>query len=234
MPYPPCTLRPHGASRILAAAFDPHDLEAPAISRPISLSEAAPPTWTLLDEAQRVHVLRAIAVLAGLVIPLLVIGRGAAAILVPVIGGLVALAFNWPRRFEQLKAPLQRPLVAALVVMFALWLPSVAGSLKPGFSLAIWFQVLGLVLFVACLSRILAENPKLHHWTLRVLLAMAVIGALDEFHQLHTVNRVGADPFDWLADCVGGFLGAVVIGWFYGRASDRNRSTAGRVVAQRD
>jgi O-antigen ligase len=176
MPYPPCTLRPHGASRILAAAFDPPDLEASAISRPISLSEAAPPAWTLLDAAHRVHVLRAIAVLAGLVIPLLVIGRGAAAILVPVIGGLVALAFNWPRRFEQLKAPLQRPLVAALVVMFALWLPSVAGSLKPGFSLAIWFQVLGLVLFVACLSRILAENPKLHHWTLRVLLAMAVIG----------------------------------------------------------
>ena len=69
-------------------------------------------------------------------------------------------------------------------------------------------------------------------WT--VLLAMAVIGALDEFHQLHTVNRAGADPFDWLADCVGGFLGAVVIGWFYVRASDRSRSTAGRVVAQRD
>jgi VanZ family protein len=69
-------------------------------------------------------------------------------------------------------------------------------------------------------------------WT--VLLAMAVIGTLDEFHQLHTVNRAGADPFDWLADCVGGFLGAVVIGWLYGKASDRSRSAAGRVVAQGD
>ena len=69
-------------------------------------------------------------------------------------------------------------------------------------------------------------------WT--VLLAMAVIGALDEFHQLHTVNRAGADPFDWLADCAGGFLGAVVIGCLYGRAADRSRSTASTVVAQGD
>jgi len=121
-------------------------------------------------------VLRAIAVLAGLVIPLLVIGRGAASILVPVIGGLVALAFYWPRRLEPVRAALQRPLVAALTVMFALWLPSVAGSLKPGLSLAIWFQVLGLTIFIACLARLLAESPGLHRWTLRVLLAMAVIG----------------------------------------------------------
>ena len=67
-----------------------------------------------------------------------------------------------------------------------------------------------------------------------VLLAMVVIGAVDEFHQLHTVNRAGADPFDWLADCVGGFLGAVVIGWLYVRASERSRSTAGTVVAPGD
>jgi len=69
-------------------------------------------------------------------------------------------------------------------------------------------------------------------WT--VVLAMAVIGALDEFHQLHTANRSGADPLDWLADCVGGFLGAGVIGWLYVRASERSRSTAGTVVAPGD
>ena len=140
------------------------------------MTEAAPPVWTLVAPPQRIHVLRAIAVLAGLVIPLLVIGRAPAAILVPVIGGLVAVTFYWPRTLEPLRAALRRPLVAALAVMFALWLPSVAGSLKPGFSLAIWFQVLGLVLFVACLSALLAENPGLHRWTLRVLLAMGVIG----------------------------------------------------------
>jgi O-antigen ligase len=130
----------------------------------------------VLDAPQRIHVLRAIAVLAGLVIPLLVIGRGAASILVPVIGGLVALAFYWPRRLEPLRGALARPLVAALAVMFALWLPAVAGSLKPGFSLALWFQVLGLMLLIACLGRVLAESPGLHRWTLRVLLTTAVIG----------------------------------------------------------
>lgn len=140
------------------------------------MSETAAPVWTLLGAPQRIHVLRVIAVLAGLVIPLLVIGRAPAAILVPVIGGLVAISLYWPRTLEPLRAALQRPLVAALAVMFALWLPSVAGSIKPGFSLAIWFQVLGLMLFVPCLGTLLAENPGLHRWTLRVLLAMAVIG----------------------------------------------------------
>jgi O-antigen ligase len=133
-------------------------------------------SWTVLEAPQRIHVLRAIAMLAGLVIPLLVIGRGAASILVPVIGGLVALAFYWPRRLEPLRGALARPLVAALAVMFALWLPAVAGSLKPGFSLALWFQVLGLMLLIACLGRVLAESPGLHRWTLRVLLTTAVIG----------------------------------------------------------
>lgn len=67
-----------------------------------------------------------------------------------------------------------------------------------------------------------------------VLLAMVLIGAVDEFHQLHTPNRSGADPFDWLADSAGGFLGAVVIGWFHVRATDRRPRAEGRVVAQGD
>jgi O-antigen ligase len=145
-----------------------------AISHPLSTGGTG--VWTVLEATQRIHVLRAIAVLAGLAIPLLVIGRGAASILVPVIGGLVALAFPWPRGVAPLCAALGRPLVAALAVMFALWLPAVAGSLKPGFSLAAWFQALGLVLFITCLARVLGERPELHRWTLRVLLAMAVIG----------------------------------------------------------
>ena len=170
VPYRRATLRRKGASGIVAPPFR-RDF---AISHPLAIAETG--AWTVLAAPQRIHVLRAIAVLAGLVIPLLVIGRGAASILVPVIGGLVALAFYWPRSVEPLRAALARPLVAALVAMFALWLPSVAGSLKPGFSLAIWFQVLGLMLFIACLARLLAENQGLHRWTLRVLLAMAVIG----------------------------------------------------------
>jgi O-antigen ligase len=135
-----------------------------------------PPAWTLLEAPLRLQLLRVIAVLAGLVIPLLVIGRGAAAILVPVIGGMLAVAIHWPRSAEPLRAALARPLVAALALMFAVWLASVPGSLKPGFSLAIWLQVVGLVFFVACLAAVLAENPALHRWALRVLIAMAVVG----------------------------------------------------------
>lgn len=137
---------------------------------------AARPVWSLLDASQRVHLLRVIAVLAGLVVPLLVIGRGAAAILVPVIGGMVAVALHWPRRIEPLQAGLRAPLTLALVAMFVAWLPSVAGSLKPGFSFAIWLQVVGLVVLVPTLAAILAEDAGLYRWTLRVLLTMAVIG----------------------------------------------------------
>jgi VanZ family protein len=67
-----------------------------------------------------------------------------------------------------------------------------------------------------------------------VLLPIALIGALDELHQLHTLNRSGADPFDWLADSAGGFLGAIVIGFLYVKARDRNSGAQGRVVAQGD
>jgi O-antigen ligase len=153
----------------------PHSPRSFSISQPLAFAGTAP-TWTVLAAPQRIHVLRAIAVLAGLVIPLLVIGRGAAAILVPAIGALVALALHWPRGLEPLRAALARPLAAALAAMFALWLPAVAFSLKPGLSLAVWLQVLGLVLLIACLARALGERPELHRWTLRVLLAAAVTG----------------------------------------------------------
>lgn len=41
-----------------------------------------------------------------------------------------------------------------------------------------------------------------------VLFCMAV-GAFDEFHQSFVTNRSGNDPFDWLADTLGGFLGSL-------------------------
>ncbi|MCW5773497.1 MAG: hypothetical protein KIT16_17780, partial [Rhodospirillaceae bacterium] len=142
----------------------------------MTASYAAPPVWTLLATPQRIHILRAIAVLVAIVVPLLVIGRGAASVLVPVIGGLVLAALRWPLSVAPLRAALARPLAAALVAMFALWLASVAVSIKPGFSFAIWLQVLGLVLFVVAVKAVLAESPALHRWTLRILLAMGVAG----------------------------------------------------------
>jgi VanZ family protein len=66
------------------------------------------------------------------------------------------------------------------------------------------------------------------------LCAIALIGALDEFHQLYTPGRSGGDPADWTADCAGGVLGALVIGWVYVRARDRRPPAPGGAVAQAD
>ena len=37
-------------------------------------------------------------------------------------------------------------------------------------------------------------------------IAISAVGALDEFYQLHTPGRSGADPYDWLADAMGACL----------------------------
>ena len=67
-----------------------------------------------------------------------------------------------------------------------------------------------------------------------VLCAIALIGALDEIHQLYTRNRSGGDPADWATDCAGGALGALVIGWIYVRGRERRIQVPGGVVAQGD
>ncbi len=53
------------------------------------------------------------------------------------------------------------------------------------------------------------------------VLFCSLVGALDEWHQTHTPGRSGGDVWDWVADTVGGFLGAwVAIGlhrWLFQR-----------------
>ena len=67
-----------------------------------------------------------------------------------------------------------------------------------------------------------------------LLCVMALIGALDELHQLHTQDRSGADPFDWIADCSGGALGAFMLGWVYARTRDRRAQSPSGVATQPD
>ena len=43
---------------------------------------------------------------------------------------------------------------------------------------------------------------------LATVLLLAVVGALDEWHQTFTPGRSGNDPLDWLADVLGAFAGA--------------------------
>jgi VanZ family protein len=66
------------------------------------------------------------------------------------------------------------------------------------------------------------------------LCAIALIGALDELHQLHTRDRSGGDPADWTVDCAGGAFGALVIGWIYVRGRDRRPQAPSGAVAQGD
>ena len=51
-----------------------------------------------------------------------------------------------------------------------------------------------------------ASGVRVFVWT--VVFAMAV-GAFDEFHQSFTPGRSGNDPYDWLADTLGGFIGSL-------------------------
>jgi VanZ family protein len=67
-----------------------------------------------------------------------------------------------------------------------------AGSLCIFF--AMWYRQRGASLFLASLAAVLF---------------CAAVGAFDEYHQTFTPGRSGNDPWDWLADITGGFLG----GW---------------------
>ncbi|MEZ5386226.1 MAG: VanZ family protein [Prosthecobacter sp.] len=42
------------------------------------------------------------------------------------------------------------------------------------------------------------------------VLFCSVVGALDEWHQTYTPGRSGGDVWDWTADTLGGFLGALI------------------------
>ena len=55
------------------------------------------------------------------------------------------------------------------------------------------------------------RNPENPNWKLiigSVIVAVALTGGLDEYHQSFTPGRSGNDPYDWLADVLGATAGA--------------------------
>lgn len=54
------------------------------------------------------------------------------------------------------------------------------------------------------------SKPSRKKLFLMVTLVLSIIGVLDEFHQSFFKNRTGNDPFDWMADTLGAFFGALV------------------------
>ena len=86
------------------------------------------------------------------------------------------------------------------------------------------------------LAWLLIRTLRWRGWKLTwsVLFVIALIGALDELHQLHTQDRSGGDPADWMVDCAGGVFGVLVIGWIYARGRDRGPQAPSGAVAQGD
>ena len=54
------------------------------------------------------------------------------------------------------------------------------------------------------------------HLFFATILLVAVIGAVDEWHQLYTPGRSGGDIGDWTADLTGGALGVLTLIVFHG------------------
>jgi peptidoglycan/LPS O-acetylase OafA/YrhL len=62
-----------------------------------------------------------------------------------------------------------------------------------------------------CAGWLFLKNPDSTRWKgvlTAAIIAMAAIGFLDEWHQLHTPGRSGGDVWDWMADLLGGSAGA--------------------------
>ena len=59
-------------------------------------------------------------------------------------------------------------------------------------------------------------------------IAISLFGASDEYHQLFTVNRSGADVFDWLADTLGGIAGSFITTFIHARLERTHRAAPAR------
>ena len=57
-------------------------------------------------------------------------------------------------------------------------------------------------------------------------ITISVYGAIDEWHQLYTPKRSGADKMDWLADTLGGVVGAFAVCIPYARRNSRKTAPA--------
>lgn len=67
----------------------------------------------------------------------------------------------------------------------------------------------GGILFAGWKRSLHPEAPQWRGIITATIIAMALVGILDEWHQCFTPGRSGADPWDWLADLLGGAAGAL-------------------------
>lgn len=63
---------------------------------------------------------------------------------------------------------------------------------------------------------------------LAAALAVSLYGGADEWHQLYTPKRSGADLGDWIADTLGALSGALALSFFHARYPRNDRPAARR------
>jgi VanZ family protein len=100
--------------------------------------------------------------------------------------------------------------MATIVYLSSLPSEKVPGGWFPNFD-----KLLHVCAFGAGTLLLLGALQLTFRWTPRRIALVAVtaiglFGITDEWHQLSTPNRSGADPFDLAADVVGAILAAVV------------------------
>lgn len=122
---------------------------------------------------------------------------------------------------NQMLRPPRKPVfwLAALVIWFAvLWILS---STQPSVPQAPPIPHLDKVahfgyffggggLLAALFYRLNPTSPRWGRIILGTVVLLALVGALDEYHQTFTPGRSGNDPWDWLADVLGALAGALV------------------------
>jgi len=67
------------------------------------------------------------------------------------------------------------------------------------------------------LALIWSTNWSWRRIAVTATVVLAIFGATDEFHQLYTPNRSGADPYDWTADALGALSASIITTSIYAR-----------------
>lgn len=121
-----------------------------------------------------------------------------------------------------------------------LWvLSSMPGKEFPSVEIPLADKIVHFGLFfvgAGLLSIALRRTVALSFWkyTAVVFITLALIGGVDEWHQMFTPNRSGNDPGDWAADGAGALAGALTIGWIYARTQKRVPFETSELAAQGD
>ena len=89
-------------------------------------------------------------------------------------------------------------------------------------SIKIWDKLAHFSAFFAgsvnlTLALIWSTNWPWRRIAVTAAVAIAIFGATDEFHQLYTPNRSGADSYDWTADALGALSASLITTSIYAR-----------------